>query len=163
MLYAQKIYDTTAGWCYYELTTVTATPTSGQTTPNHTNNLVAASHGVLAVREDGPSLDQLILGMAQRAYVSGAKSADFAVGADEFAFRVTTTLGDVTATLPDPAVFRGRGVFFQKISIDANALKFAPYAAEPIRNVAGTQIAVGSTFANYPQYYVMSTGTEWWY
>lgn len=44
----QQVFDSTAGYCYWASTTETATPTSGETTPNHTNNLVAGEHVVLA-------------------------------------------------------------------------------------------------------------------
>jgi hypothetical protein len=44
--FIQRIYDSSVGWCWYDLTAVTATPAVSDTTPNHTNNLVASSHEV---------------------------------------------------------------------------------------------------------------------
>ncbi len=49
MLYHQKIFDSTAGWCFYTKTSVDASPLTSETTPSHTNNLVAGSHSVVAV------------------------------------------------------------------------------------------------------------------
>lgn len=46
----QRIYDSTAGWCYYVLDRVLETPLSAQTTPPHTNNLVAGTHQLLGTR-----------------------------------------------------------------------------------------------------------------
>lgn len=46
--FIQRIYDTTAGWCYY--TTSSApdpAPAPTATEPNHTNNLSAATHGII--------------------------------------------------------------------------------------------------------------------
>jgi hypothetical protein len=51
-LYYQRIYDSTAGWVYYTKDVVDAAPSSGETTPNHTDNLVAATHEVLSSLED---------------------------------------------------------------------------------------------------------------
>lgn len=49
----QRIYDSTAGWCVYETPEVIdAAPSSGDTTPNHTSNLVAGTHEVLGIRDD---------------------------------------------------------------------------------------------------------------
>lgn len=43
--FPQRIYDTGVGdWVYYTLTVKTPSPTPTQTTPNHTNNLVADTH-----------------------------------------------------------------------------------------------------------------------
>lgn len=47
----QRIYDTGVGWVYYEKNAVDAAPGTSETRPNHTNNLVAASHTVLGERE----------------------------------------------------------------------------------------------------------------
>lgn len=44
--YNQRVYDTTAGWCYYQKTEIDETPLSTETTPNHTNNLTI--HEVIA-------------------------------------------------------------------------------------------------------------------
>ena len=46
--YYQRVYDSTAGFVYYTDTAVNATPLSTATTPNHTNNLVAGTHSVIA-------------------------------------------------------------------------------------------------------------------
>ena len=44
----QRIFDSNlAVWCWYELVAITATPNVGDTTPNHTNTLVAATHEVM--------------------------------------------------------------------------------------------------------------------
>ena len=43
----QRIYDSTAGYVYYTQETVNPTPAFDETTPNHTNNLVAATHEVI--------------------------------------------------------------------------------------------------------------------
>ena len=44
----QRIYDSNlAVWCWYELVAITPTPAVGDTTPNHTNNLVPATHEIL--------------------------------------------------------------------------------------------------------------------
>ncbi len=44
VLLVQRIFDTGAGWCHYTQATFNPTPLAGETTPNHTDNLVAASH-----------------------------------------------------------------------------------------------------------------------
>lgn len=47
--YGQAVWDTgTGGWCYYELTTITASPLSGQTTPNWTGTI--SNHIILSER-----------------------------------------------------------------------------------------------------------------
>lgn len=48
MLYSQKIYDTTAGWCFYVLNSITATPLTGQTTPNHAATCLGRAVSLLA-------------------------------------------------------------------------------------------------------------------
>jgi len=40
----QRIWDTGVGWCQYTQETFNPTPASGDTEPNHTNNLVAGTH-----------------------------------------------------------------------------------------------------------------------
>jgi len=40
----QRIWDTTAGWCQYAKNEYDPTPLVTETTPNHTNNLVASTH-----------------------------------------------------------------------------------------------------------------------
>jgi len=45
--YMQRVYDTTAGWCHYTTIAINPTPLAGDTTPNHTNNLLAGAHVVL--------------------------------------------------------------------------------------------------------------------
>lgn len=47
VVYAQVVEDSTAGLCYWQSDTLTSTPASGITTPNHTNNLVAGEWTVL--------------------------------------------------------------------------------------------------------------------
>ena len=45
----QRIFDSNLNaWCWYSLVAITATPNVGDTTPNHTNNLVAATHEVMS-------------------------------------------------------------------------------------------------------------------
>jgi hypothetical protein len=44
VFYTQRVYDSTAGWCWYRITTLTDSPLSSQTTPNHTDNLVAGTY-----------------------------------------------------------------------------------------------------------------------
>lgn len=48
--YQQRIYDSAAGWCYYVMDRIYATPSVGQTVPPHTNNLVAGTHQLLGTR-----------------------------------------------------------------------------------------------------------------
>ena len=43
----QRIYDSTAGYVYYTQETVNPAPAFDETTPNHTNNLVASTHEVI--------------------------------------------------------------------------------------------------------------------
>ena len=52
MLIRQKVYDSTAGYVYYEKDHLDATPGSGETTPNHTDNLVGGTHQVVSTREN---------------------------------------------------------------------------------------------------------------
>ena len=47
--YVQRVFDTNVGWCYYTTVAVNPTPLAGDTTPNHTNNLLAGSHGVIRI------------------------------------------------------------------------------------------------------------------
>ena len=52
-IYDQRIYDTgVGGWVYYSKVAIDPTPLAGETTPNHTNNLVAGTHEVLTTRLD---------------------------------------------------------------------------------------------------------------
>lgn len=45
---AQRIFDTgVAGYVYYVKNEVDTNPAPGETSPNHTNNLVAATHEIL--------------------------------------------------------------------------------------------------------------------
>lgn len=36
---SQRVYDSTAGWCYYTKPVDDAAPSAGETNPNHTGNL----------------------------------------------------------------------------------------------------------------------------
>ena len=46
--YMQRVYDTVlAVWCYYTKTFLDPAPAPGDTTPNHTGNLLAGSHTVV--------------------------------------------------------------------------------------------------------------------
>ncbi len=48
--YVQRVYDTgTAGWCYYTKTTIDATPSPSETTPNYTGAI--SLHSVLQILE----------------------------------------------------------------------------------------------------------------
>ena len=48
--YTQRVFDTAlVVWCYYTLTTITATPLTTQTTPNHTGSLLAGAHEILRI------------------------------------------------------------------------------------------------------------------
>lgn len=51
-LILQKVFDVTAGYVYYEKDVVDATPSPGETTPNHTNSLVAGTHQIVSTRDD---------------------------------------------------------------------------------------------------------------
>lgn len=46
----QRIYDTAVGWCYYVKTFRDPLPAVTDTQPNHTNNLVPASHQLIGIR-----------------------------------------------------------------------------------------------------------------
>lgn len=43
----QRIYDSSVGYVYYTQGVVNPTPDVADTTPNHTNNLVAATHEII--------------------------------------------------------------------------------------------------------------------
>ena len=47
--YYQRVYSTSAGWCYYTVASIVTSPAAGATTPNHANDLVAGRHSVIAV------------------------------------------------------------------------------------------------------------------
>jgi hypothetical protein len=48
--YFQRVYDAgTAGWCYYTKTSIDATPSAGETTPNYTGAI--SNHSVVQILE----------------------------------------------------------------------------------------------------------------
>lgn len=90
------------------------------------------------------------------------KTASFTVGAAEWAFNVSTAAGNVTVTMPNPALFVGRGVFIHKSSSDANTITPAAFASETFNGSAASALP-GSSFANYPAWFLFSDGTNWWF
>jgi hypothetical protein len=44
VILSQRIYDSSAGWCWYQSSALTETPATTDTTPNHTDNLVAGTY-----------------------------------------------------------------------------------------------------------------------
>lgn len=48
----QRIWDTSVGWCQFTEKVFNSTPASGDTEPNHTNNLAATTHQKLGEIED---------------------------------------------------------------------------------------------------------------
>lgn len=51
-LILQKVFDVTAGYVYYTKGFIDAAPLSGETTPNHTDDLVAGTHQVVSTTDD---------------------------------------------------------------------------------------------------------------
>jgi hypothetical protein len=48
--YFQRVYDAgTAGWCYYEKTSIDATPSAGETTPNYEGEI--SNHSIVKILE----------------------------------------------------------------------------------------------------------------
>lgn len=104
------------------------------------------------------SHDQMKLGHPATGYVS--KAASFAFGAAEYWADVSTAAGAVTATMPDPTSFAGRGVVVRKTTSDANGITPAPFGSETF-NGAAAALLPGSTSAMHLTYYFHSDGTNW--
>ena len=74
--------------------------------------------------------------------------------------RVDTTSGNLTFSLPDPAL--KRMFVIVKVNPGVNTISLSRYGGEKIMNVAATYLLPGSAGTTYPSWTMYSDGIDWW-
>jgi len=82
--------------------------------------------------------------------------ADETLGDNEYVIFVDASAGDVTLTLPDPALAPARQYVIKKTDTSANRIIIAPFASETIDGSASAMIV-----APYESLTIQCNGTDW--